>query len=178
MHNLKSYKKCFTGYFWTENESEMGKESLHKFCLWHCPHFIYLFSCFAERTSSLFKTEWIGLMFVRYPPPPLFFFHHVFFFYSSSQYSYISLKSECLPSGNKLMSFTENLPVHRRIHATPYLACNYKAAAESNFGNLSLPPYLTLLFALCFLDQLDILLCNGCLNINNTKLNPSINSQH
>lgn len=74
------------------------------------------------------------------------------------------------------MSFTKNLPVHRWIPATPYLACNYKATAESHFGNLSLPHYLTLLFALCFLDQLDILLRNGCLNIENTKLNPSLNS--
>lgn len=70
-------------------------------------------ACFAQRTSSLFETECIGLMFVRFHPP-LHFFHPVFLFCSSSQYSYISLKSECFPPGNfgetgrnKLLSFSE-----------------------------------------------------------------------
>lgn len=74
--------------------------------------------------------------------PPLHFFHLLYPFFSL-QYSYISLKSECFPSGNfwetgwnKLLSFTEHILLHRWTHVKCYFKWDYKATFERHFGNL------------------------------------------
>ncbi len=78
--------------------------------------------CFAQRTSSLLETEWIGLMFVRYHPPLSISFILVSSFCSCRQYSYISLKSECFPWGNFRM---EQAHCHSVKHAGTQVDPNY-----------------------------------------------------
>lgn len=93
-------------------------------------HLNRLLPASAQRTSSLFETEWIGLIFVSSPPPPLCLSPFISSsFCSSSQCSYISLNVSPQVTHEKQDGTSS---CHSLKHS-PYLACQYKAAAESQF---------------------------------------------